>query len=1570
MMHSMLGRISALLVAVVCFVQVIHAQIPAPPADWGKKDRWESLNPGGGGQIQDVYFDRNVEGTIWFSSDMEGTYRSSDYGQSWDYVSRDLAHGMSFVITQEVGGNRTYQGGMLGASYSTNANASNYHDVTWEFIEDTYGDAIASIAVSKNNQTVILAPGWQNKDPQKGQGSITNPIQNLTTDKLNGVRDVYVSQDRGKTFKKVKYFNNNGYRNVFGVAIHPNNNNIYLGTAAGVFVSTNNGDSFSGIAKPGDAMGPAGNSPAINTRPDGGSRGVGLSPDGKHIYAVYQTSGGNNDTYAVYVAKTSNNGITGGWTKVTNGLLTTAEWYDPKVDPRSTATKHKLLLGTVWNNNKNRKGLWEGTVNFNGSGDVTSNSWEVIANNPRQNNCFDFEMSWEVRDFIVRAYDYTPKWYSKHRIITMGGMNVYMSDVDDPKFPCESWKEVYGEVIYKKEGLSMSHERGFSSPYCYDVDAIGSYMIQGCADHGILQSLDYGYSWTSEHGPAGVTNSMSVLAVPSNPPVVIADMRKGFGIPNQGAGALYGKKIDFNNIENKEDWRLIGGAVPNSSGTTMGLISRNYRSSCYDPSNPKRVYVATRGKNRNGTVKGGAWVTEDIVKVVNGTGSWRKITDNTMDFRDLRDIWVDPNNSNYVFIRSAGSGSNGSIYRGVRNGNNYSWTNMLSGAKNTGDLYIWDRGNGQSWLVAAGNINNKYGVHINKNPRANDWNNGANWEYTGMDVAKSLQLKPEKWVRPNENITFTGLAAHGDHIIVLSQVTNHKKGNGAFIGKISSNGQSVTWSDWTLAPGNNRAIENPNGLQAKIREDDNGTPYYYVAMAGTGPWRRQVSSGPAPCLTVSKSSHSFTSDAGSTTASVSSNQGWTVSDNKGWITATKSGNNVNISVTANTSTVARTGTVTIDGCINRTISISQEGATACSLTLSSSNESFAQGGGTTTVNVSTTENFTISENLGWITTSKSGNTVTITAAANGGSNTRTGTININGCQNKQIAVSQAGVVAGPSQTPFLGQNSTIPGKIEAEHYDFGGQGVAYNDDNNRTGDLSFRPADKVDVYAKSQASGGRSIGWSISGEWVEFTTDVTAGTYDIVFTYSSGGNPGDLKVSLDGSQIALFTDISNTGGWSNFTTTTLEDIDIAGGNDKVLRLEYFNGGSFDMDVIEFIKKDGPACTLDVASSSASFGAGASSQTIAVTTTENFTVSDNKGFITATKSGNNVVIQVAANGSTNSRTGTVTVNGCENKTISVTQAGATPCTLTLSKSSHAFGASAGSTSVNVTSAQTFTVSKSAGWITATKSGNTVNISVSPNNNTSSRSGTVTVDGCQDKTVSITQAGAAPPSEGGSETFNKMPTANQWSNGSFKGDEGFNWTYTKAKRTNSINGKTIKLDNSANGSLRANIPGGFSQIKFKARPTGSKQNSGVEVFVGNTSVGKFNVPKNATKTITINVSGAPGAQLRFKGFNNSDIQLDDISWEGTTSARTIGSAPAPSTGYRAFISPNPTTTGVSKIWVSEPSILYIKGVDGTLLAPATKIPAGSTVINDIKPGLYIVNLISLKSKARISKKLLSK
>jgi glucosylceramidase len=151
------------------------------------------------------------------------------------------------------------------------------------------------------------------------------------------------------------------------------------------------------------------------------------------------------------------------------------------------------------------------------------------------------------------------------------------------------------------------------------------------------------------------------------------------------------------------------------------------------------------------------------------------------------------------------------------------------------------------------------------------------------------------------------------------------------------------------------------------------------------------------------------------------------------------------------------------------------------------------------------------------------------------------------------------------QHPYGGTAITLPGVIQAENYDLGGQNVAYNDNETTNQGGAYRTSEGVDITAVAGTS-GFATGWTVNGEWTEYTTNVTAGTYTIEATVATINSGKQLRVLLDGTTLATLS-IPNTGSWDTFQTVSVPNITFTGGSNKVLRLEII-GGDFNIDKIE------------------------------------------------------------------------------------------------------------------------------------------------------------------------------------------------------------------------------------------------------------------------------------------------------------------------------------------------------------------------------------------------------------------
>jgi len=159
-------------------------------------------------------------------------------------------------------------------------------------------------------------------------------------------------------------------------------------------------------------------------------------------------------------------------------------------------------------------------------------------------------------------------------------------------------------------------------------------------------------------------------------------------------------------------------------------------------------------------------------------------------------------------------------------------------------------------------------------------------------------------------------------------------------------------------------------------------------------------------------------------------------------------------------------------------------------------------------------------------------------------------------------------VSDPAQWPFGNENRSVPGRIEGEHFDEGGEGIAYHDDSLKNGNTQFRPDVWVDFNTHAGASNDYVIGWTADGEWLEYTIDADSGLYDITLLYHSGANPGSIKVLLDGEELTTITEMVNQGNWGIAATVTIPKIEIPAGNNRILRLEIIGQG-FDIDALDF-----------------------------------------------------------------------------------------------------------------------------------------------------------------------------------------------------------------------------------------------------------------------------------------------------------------------------------------------------------------------------------------------------------------
>jgi chitinase len=152
-----------------------------------------------------------------------------------------------------------------------------------------------------------------------------------------------------------------------------------------------------------------------------------------------------------------------------------------------------------------------------------------------------------------------------------------------------------------------------------------------------------------------------------------------------------------------------------------------------------------------------------------------------------------------------------------------------------------------------------------------------------------------------------------------------------------------------------------------------------------------------------------------------------------------------------------------------------------------------------------------------------------------------------------------------SSLPFKGTAFSIPGKIEVENFNLGGNGIAYSDASVANEGGAYRTG-RVDIEVCSDNGGGYDVGWTSAGEWLEYTVDVTsAGQYDFqarVATQNAGKN---FYIQIDGVNVTGTIAVPNTTGWQKWQTITASNITLTQGIKKMRIV--FGTGDFNINYI-------------------------------------------------------------------------------------------------------------------------------------------------------------------------------------------------------------------------------------------------------------------------------------------------------------------------------------------------------------------------------------------------------------------
>jgi hypothetical protein len=131
------------------------------------------------------------------------------------------------------------------------------------------------------------------------------------------------------------------------------------------------------------------------------------------------------------------------------------------------------------------------------------------------------------------------------------------------------------------------------------------------------------------------------------------------------------------------------------------------------------------------------------------------------------------------------------------------------------------------------------------------------------------------------------------------------------------------------------------------------------------------------------------------------------------------------------------------------------------------------------------------------------------------------------------------ILAPASESAYGGIPWPVPGKIEAENFDIGGQGVAYNDNDTTNIGGQYRLHDEVDIENCADTGSGYDIGFTSAGEWLKYSVNMAATaafTFQARLATPNTGNT--FHVEVDGYNISGSIIVPASGDWQKWETVS------------------------------------------------------------------------------------------------------------------------------------------------------------------------------------------------------------------------------------------------------------------------------------------------------------------------------------------------------------------------------------------------------------------------------------------------
>jgi PKD repeat protein len=139
----------------------------------------------------------------------------------------------------------------------------------------------------------------------------------------------------------------------------------------------------------------------------------------------------------------------------------------------------------------------------------------------------------------------------------------------------------------------------------------------------------------------------------------------------------------------------------------------------------------------------------------------------------------------------------------------------------------------------------------------------------------------------------------------------------------------------------------------------------------------------------------------------------------------------------------------------------------------------------------------------------------------------------------------------PNGSPYGGTPVSIPGTIQAENYDIGGEGIAYHDMD--ANNQFYRSGEGVDL----SGDGGKiHVNWIVAGEWIEYTFKVNeVGNYRFTTHAATVPGFGNFTIFIDNEDVSGKKQVRGTGSFINFVGIDVGPVTLSEGT-HIMRYEF------------------------------------------------------------------------------------------------------------------------------------------------------------------------------------------------------------------------------------------------------------------------------------------------------------------------------------------------------------------------------------------------------------------------------